>query len=81
MIHHERDVGDLSTSEAHLLFRSAKIATNARTTRAIAAAYSLAAGSLNGEAGTLTKRMVATMNAAVIATLIQTFRQRVLGAT
>ena len=51
------------------------------TARAIAAAYSLAAASLNREAGILTKRMVAAMNAAVIAALIQTFRQRVSAAT
>src|SRR5205823_10264280 len=79
MIHHDRGAGDLSASG--LLRRSAKIATAARITRAIAATYSLAAGSLNREAGTLTKKMVATTTAAVIATLIQIFRQRILAAT
>ena len=68
MIHHDRGVGDLSASEAQLLFRRAMIANTARTTRAIAAAYSLAPGSLNREAGTLTKKIVAAMNATVIAT-------------
>jgi len=77
MIHHDRGVGDLSAFEAQLFFRRAMIAKTARTTRAIVAAYSLAAGSLNREAGTLTKKMVAAMNATVMATLIQTFRQSV----
>ena len=81
MIHHDRGVGDLSALEAQLLFRRAMVVTTARTTRVIAAAYSLAVESLNREAGTLTKRMVAAINAAVIATLIQTFRQRVSVAT
>jgi hypothetical protein len=72
MIHHDRSVGDLSAPG--LLCRSATIAATARTARAIAAAYSLAAASLNREAGILTKRMVAAMNAAVLAALIQTVR-------
>lgn len=81
MIHHDRGVGDLSASEAQLLFRREMIVITARIRRAIAAAYSLAAGSLKREAGTLTKKIVTAMNAAVIATLIQIFRQRVSVAT
>ncbi|PYS68663.1 MAG: hypothetical protein DMF73_16285 [Acidobacteria bacterium] len=59
----------------------AKIAINPTMKRATAAAYSLPAGSVNRDAGRLTRKIVAARKAIVIARPIQIFRARVLGAT
>ena len=53
------------------------ITINPTMTRAIPAAYSLAAGSVNRDAGKLTNRTVVAINAIVIARPIQVLRRRI----
>jgi hypothetical protein len=53
------------------------ITINPTMTRAIPAAYSLAAGSVNRDAGKLTNTTVAAINAIVIARPIQVLRRRI----
>src|SRR6266403_6321244 len=82
MIAHDRDDGELSVFEPQFRCRIVTITINPRMTRAIPAAYSLAAGSVNRDAGALTNRTVAAMNTIVIARPIQTARRTVfLGFT
>jgi len=76
VITHDRDDGELNGLKAQLRCRIVTITTNPTMTRAIPAAYSFAVESVNRDAGTLINRMVAAMNATVIATLIHSFRRR-----
>jgi len=76
MIAHDRDDGELSVFEPQFRCRIVTITINPRMTRAIPAAYSLAAGSVNRDAGALTNRTVAAMNTIVIERPIQILRGR-----
>ena|ERR1700732_3356064 len=76
MIVHERGLGQVSAFEPHFRGRITRITVNATIMRAIPAAYSLAAGPVNWDAGKLTNRMVAATNAIVIARPIQVLRKR-----
>src|SRR5260370_41913352 len=77
MIAHDRGDGELSAFKPQFRCRIVTITINPTMTRAIPAAYSLAAGSVNRDAGTLTNRTVAAMNTIVIARPIQTARRKV----
>jgi len=82
MIAHDRGDGELSAFKPQFRCRIVTITINPTMTRAIPAAYSLAAGSVNRDAGTLTNRTVAAMNIIVIARPIQILRRTVfLGFT
>src|SRR5260370_29560976 len=82
MIAHDRGDGELSAFKPQFRCRIVTITINPTMTRAIPAAYSLAAGSVNRDAGTLTNRTVAAMNTIVIARPIQILRRTVfLGFT
>src|ERR1700730_6169324 len=82
MIVHERGPGQVSAFEPHFGCRITRITVNATIMRAVPAAYSLAAGPVNWDAGKLTNRMVAAINAIVIARPVQVLRKRIfLGFT
>src|SRR6267143_4161867 len=82
MIAHDRGAGQVSAFEPHFRCRITRITINPTMIRAIPAAYSLAAESVNRDAGTLTNRTVTATNTMVIARAIQTARRKVfLGLT
>src|SRR3984893_4199700 len=77
MIAHERGPGQVSAFEPHFRCRITRITVNATMIRAIPATYSLAAEPVNWDAGKLTNRMVAAINAIVVATPIQILCERI----
>jgi hypothetical protein len=77
VIAHDRDDGELRAFKPQFRCRIVTITINPTMTRAIPAAYSLAAGSVNRDAGTLTNRTVAAKNIIVIARQIQILRRTV----
>src|SRR5678815_1722351 len=77
MIAHDRGGGQVSAFEPHFRCRITRITINPTMMRAIPAAYSLEAESVNRDAGTLT-RTVAAMNRMVIARPIKIVRRRVV---
>src|SRR6266513_882490 len=82
MIAHDRGAGQVSAFKPHLRCRITRITINPTMIRAIPAAYSLAAESVNRDAGTMTNRTITPTNTMVIARPIQIVRRRVfLGFT
>jgi hypothetical protein len=77
MITQDRGAGQASAFEPHFPCRITRITINPTIVRAIPATYSLAAKSVNRDAGTLTNRTVAATNTMVIARPIQIVRTRV----
>src|SRR6267378_5561536 len=77
MIAHARGAGQVSAFEPHFRCRITRITINPTMMRAIPAAYSLAAESVNRDAGILTNRTVTATNTMVIASPIQIVRTRV----
>jgi len=78
MIAHDRGAGQVSAFEPHFGCRITRITINPTMMRAITAAYSLEAESVNRDAGTLTNRTVTATNTMVIARPIQIVRTRVV---
>src|SRR6267378_363801 len=77
VIAHDHGGGELSAFKPQFHCRIVTITINPTMTRAIPAAYSLAAGSVNRDAGKLTNTTVAAINAIVIARPIQVLRRRI----
>src|SRR6266699_2793257 len=77
MIAHDRGPDQVSAFKAQFRRRSTRITINTTIMRAIAAAYSLAAGPVNWDAGRLTNRTVAATIAIVIARPIQVLCRRI----
>jgi hypothetical protein len=75
-IPHEYGPGKVSAFEVRFDCRIATIIISPTMVRAVPAAYSLAAGPVNRDAGRLTNRTVAAMNATVIATPTQILRRK-----
>jgi hypothetical protein len=77
VIAHDHGDGELSAIKPQFRCRIVTITMYPTMTRAIPAAYSLAVGSVNRDAGKLTNTTVAAINAIVIARPIQVLRRRI----